>query len=273
MSGWHIGVIGDFDFAGAEMLEEQQEIAVASAFGEPSGPVTMGRIGAVRMTLLARSGAGRRLPPPDIDHRANIDVLKRCGVTDVVAISAVRAPGPDGPADSLVVIDQVIDHTGRGASFFAAGLAAQVDMADPVCSRLSDHLFAAAKAAGETARQGGCYIAIAGPQFPTRAECALFQSWGADVIGMDAMPEARLAREAELPYALLAMPADDMDGRVRRVLRGLAAALPEMRAPSPIDRTLDTAMVTAPEAWDRRVAARLDAVAGRVLRERRPDWF
>src|SRR5690606_17936942 len=188
-------------------LGDAQEIAVASAFGEPSGPVTMGTIGGVRFSFLARHGAGHRLLPSAINYRANIDVLKRCGVTDVLAVSAVGSLREDIAPGHFVIPDQFIDRTeGRARSFFGAGVAAHVSLADPVCARRE--ALAAKEAAGARVHRGGCYVAIEGPQFSTRAESKLYRQWGADAIGMTAMPEARLAREAELPYAVLGMVTD-----------------------------------------------------------------
>lgn len=286
--GWHIGVIGGSGLAEGIGLDEAQEIAVASPFGEPSGPVTTGRLGAVRFTFLARHGAGHRLPPSAVNYRANIDVLKRCGVTDLVALSAIGSLREALAPGEMITVDQFIDRTeDRQRSFFGPGLVAHVSLADPVCPRLSALLAAAAREAGARVHAGGCYVAIEGPQFSTRAESALYRAWGGDVIGMTAMPEARLAREAELPYALLGM-VTDYDAwreaeagveaaevfavmtanaeRARSAVRRLAALLPAERAPSPIDRALDHALATAPAARDRALAARLDAVAGRVLR-------
>lgn len=286
--GWHIGVIGGSGLYSAAGLEEAQEISVASAFGEPSGPVTTGRIGAVRFTFLARHGAGHRLTPSGINYRANIDALKRCGVTDVLAVSAIGSLREEFAPGHFVAVDQFIDRTfARERSFFGEGLAAHVSLADPVCPRLFGLAADAAQAAGATVHRGGCYVAIEGPQFSTRAESAMFRTWGADVIGMTAMPEARLAREAELPYAVLGMVTDYDAWRaseagvevseVLEVMRAnaalaqatlgkLAAALPKSRPASPIDSALDHAIVTPRESWDRARAARLDAVAGRRLR-------
>ena len=264
-----------------------EEIAVASPFGEASGPVTVGRLGNVRFTFLPRHGPGHRIPPADVNYRANIDVLKRCGVTDVIAVSAIGSLNPAMAPGDFVAVDQFIDRTaGRRSSFFSPGLVAHVSLADPVCPRLRGALVDAVRAEQAPVHDGGTYVAIEGPQFSTRAESRLYQAWGADVIGMTAMPEARLAREAELPYGLLAMVTDYDSWReeeagveagavievmhrnvalARRVVRGFAAALPASRAPSPIDRALDHAIMTAPEARDPALAARLGAVAGRVL--------
>jgi 5'-methylthioadenosine phosphorylase len=285
---WHIGVIGGSGLADGIGLEDAQEIEVSSPFGEPSGPVTLGRLEGVKFTFLARHGAGHRLPPEAVNYRANIDVLKRCGVTDVLALSAVGSLREELSPGEFVAVDQFIDHTaGRERSFFGPGLVAHVSLADPVCSRLSGLTGKAGIKAGAKVHSGGCYIAIDGPQFSTRVESALYRQWGADVIGMTAMPEARLAREAELPYALLGMVTDydcwraDEAGveageifavmnanaeMARATVRELAKALPAKRSPSPIDCALESAVVTATDARDLRLVAMLDAVAGRVLR-------
>ena len=287
MAGWHIGIIGGSGLADGVGLEDAQEIRVSSPFGEPSGPVTTGRLGEVRVTFLARHGAGHRLPPSAVDYRANIDVLKRCGVTDVLALSAIGSLREELAPGEFVAVDQFIDRTtGRTGSFFGPGMVAHVSLAEPVCPRLAGLAAAAARAAGAAVHDGGCYIAIDGPQFSTRAESRMYRAWGADVIGMTAMPEARLAREAELPYALLGMVTDYDGWReseaaveaaevfavmkanaevARAAVRAMVAALPDERKPSPIDTVLDQALVTAPAARDRALLARLDAVAGRVL--------
>lgn len=287
MPDWHIGVIGGSGLYEAGALDEAQEIPVSSPFGEPSGPVTMGRLEGVRFTFLARHGTGHRLPPSAINYRANIDALKRCGVTDVLALSAIGSLREELAPSQFVVPDQFIDRTrGRERSFFGAGLTAHVGLADPVCPRLAGLAAAATEAAGAKVHRGGTYVAIEGPQFSTRAESALYRQWGGDVIGMTAMPETRLAREAELPYAVLGMVTDydcwregeAVDAaailavmqanveKARAALVELARALPDERAPSPIDRALDGAIMTPRAAWDRRAAARLDAVAARYLR-------
>jgi 5'-methylthioadenosine phosphorylase len=289
MGQWHIGVIGGSGLYEGLELEDAQEIAVTSPFGEPSGPVTTGRIGPHRFTFIARHGKGHRLPPSAVNYRANVDVLKRCGVTDLVALSAIGSLREKLAPGHFVAVDQLIDRTcGRAGSFFGEGLVAHVSLADPVCPRLSALMAEAAEGAGATVHRGGCYVAIEGPQFSTRAESGMYRAWGADVIGMTAMPEARLAREAELPYALLAMVTDYDCWReeaagveadevfavmkanaalARAAVRALASLLPAERAASPIDTTLDNAMATAPFARDPAVIAKLNAVAGRALGE------
>ena len=287
MTGWHLGVIGGSGLADGIGLEDAQEIAVSSPFGEPSGPVVQGTIGGVRLSFLARHGAGHVLPPSSVNFRANIDVLKRCGVTDLVSLSAIGSLREELAPGDFVAVDQLIDHTvGRPGSFFGPGLVAHVSLADPVCPRLSGYLAGAVEAAGGRVHRGGCYIAIEGPQFSTRAESRLYRQWGADVIGMTAMPEARLAREAELPYALVGMVTDYDAWReeaagveaadvfavmaanaqlARFTVHHLAELLPATREASPIDTALTHAFATAPARRDPWLAAKLDAVAGRVL--------
>jgi 5'-methylthioadenosine phosphorylase len=287
MSDWHIGVIGGSGLYDPGALDEVQEIPVASAFGEPSGPVITGKIGTVRFTFIARHGVGHALSPSYVNYRANIDVLKRCGVSDILAVSAIGSLQEQMAPGEFVVVDQLIDRThGRQRSFFGDGLVAHVPFADPVCPRMSELVAKAAKKAGAKVHAAGTYVAIEGPQFSTRAESHLYRQWGAHVIGMTAMPEARLAREAELPYALLGMVTDydcwrddkaDVDvtdilavmsanaDTARECLRQLAELLPAKRKPSPIDTVLDSSIITASDHWDSRAVARLDAVAGRIL--------
>lgn len=284
---WHIGVIGGSGLAAGLTLDGAQEIEVASPFGLPSATVTTGTLDGVRFTFLPRHGAGHALPPGAVNYRANIDVLKRCGVTDLVALSAIGSLNAAFVPGSFVAVDQFIDRTtARAGSFFGPGLVAHVSLADPVCPRLSAALVDAARVEEAAVHNGGCYIAIDGPQFSTRAESRLYRKWGGDVIGMTGMPEVRLAREAELPYAMLGMVTDydswrGEDGGVeasnvlevvhrnaelaRRVVARFAASLAAERTPSPIDRALDNAIMTAPEARDPQLVAKLQAVAGRVL--------
>ena len=287
MNTWHIGVIGGSGLAGGVGLQQAQEIAVESPFGEPSAAVTTGTLEGVRVTFLPRHGPGHAIPPASVNYRANIDVLKRCGVTDLIALSAIGSLRADMAPGQMVAVDQFIDRTvSRPASFFGPGVVAHVSLADPVCPRLAAGLADAVEAEGAAVHRGGTYVAIEGPQFSTRAESLLYRKWGGDVIGMAAMPEARLARGAELPYALLGMVSDYdawrtgeagveaadvlavMHANVAlagKVLRWFLAALPERRDASPIDRTLDHAIMTAKAVRDPVLVAKLGAVAGRVL--------
>ncbi|MFN9376402.1 MAG: S-methyl-5'-thioadenosine phosphorylase [Novosphingobium sp.] len=288
MSTWHIGVIGGSGLAGGVGLENAQEIAIESPFGEPSAAVATGTLAGVRVTFLPRHGIGHSIPPASVNYRANVDVLKRCGVTDVIALSAIGSLRADMAPGQMVAVNQFIDRTvSRPASFFGPGLVAHVSLADPVCPRLSAALADAVEGEGGTVHRGATYIAIEGPQFSTRAESLLYRKWGGDVIGMTAMPEARLAREAELPYALLGMVTDYDSWRsgeagveasevmavmqanvalAGKVLRRFLATLPHERERSPIDQTLDHAIMTAKAQRDPVLVAKLDAIAGRVLR-------
>lgn len=288
MSTWHIGVIGGSGLAGGVGLENAQEIAVESPFGEPSAAVTTGTLAGVRVTFLPRHGIGHSIPPASVNYRANVDVLKRCGVTDVIALSAIGSLRADMAPGQMVAVNQFIDRTvSRPASFFGPGLVAHVSLADPVCPRLAAVLADAVEGEGGTVHRGATYVAIEGPGFSTRAESLLYRKWGGDVIGMTAMPEARLAREAELPYALLGMVTDYDSWRsgeagveasevlavmqanvalAGKVLRRFLATLPDEREPSPTDLALDHAIMTAKAQRDPVLVAKLDAIAGRVLR-------
>ena len=288
MTNWTIGVIGGSGLYAVDALEDAQWIDVASPWGQPSDALLTGTIAGVRFVFLPRHGRGHRIAPGELNARANIDVLKRAGVTDVVSISAVGSLAEELPPGRFVVVDQFIDRTkGRPSSFYTSGMVAHVSMADPVCPRLSGLAAAAARAAGADVTEGATYLAMEGPQFSTRAESMLYRQWGAHVIGMTAMPEAKLAREAELPYALVAMVTDydcwregeahvdvatvvarlgSNAATARALLIELAQALPATREASPIDTNLDFALITAPDARDKGVLAKLDAVAGRVLK-------
>lgn len=291
MSGeWVIGIIGGSGLYAIDALEDAQWIAVKSPFGAPSDDILCGRIGEVQMRFLPRHGRGHRLAPGGVNARANIDALKRAGCTDILAISAVGSLDEKLPPGQFVTVDQFIDNTrGRPGSFFDNGLVAHVGFADPVCPRLSKLAAKAAGKAGGKFSEGATYVAIEGPAFSTRAESRLYKQWGGQVIGMTAMPEAKLAREAELPYALLAMVTDydawrDGEAAVsvdqvveqmhanaalaRKAVVELARALPKKREASPIDRALDDAVLTNPDKFDRELVAKLDAVAGRLFARR-----
>jgi len=285
MADWVLGVIGGSGLYEIEGLADARWVAIESPFGAPSDQLLCGRIGSTRLVFLPRHGRGHPLPPSDINARANIDTLKRAGCTDILSLAAVGSLQEQLSPGTFVVVDQFIDRTvARAPSFFGPGLTAHVSMADPVCPRLSRMAAEAARAAGARFVEGGTYLAMEGPQFSTRAESALYRSWGCDVIGMTAMPEAKLAREAELPYASIAMITDydcwrDSEVEVAQILEVLAAnaatardlvrrfveALPPSRAASPIDTCLDGAIVTAPAARDPAMVARLSAIVGRVL--------
>jgi 5'-methylthioadenosine phosphorylase len=287
MSDWVIGIIGGSGLYAIEALEEAQWVTVDTPWGTPSDDLLIGRLEGVKFVFLPRHGRGHRIGPSHLNYRANIDALKRAGCTDLVAISAIGSLREDLPPGRFVVADQFIDRTvARASSFFGPGFVAHVSMADPVCPRLSALVADAAGAAGAPVTLGGCYVAIEGPQFSTRAESRMYRAWGGDVIGMTAMPEAKLAREAELPYALIGMvtdydcwkedeaPADVAlmverlqanAGTARRLVAELARRLPKERTPSPIDTNLDDALLTAPDARDPDMVAQLDAICRRVL--------
>ena len=209
MGEWTIGILGGSGLYEMEALEGAQWIAVDTPWGAPSDELLVGRLHGVRFVFLPRHGRGHRIPPSQVNARANVDALKRAGCTDLVAISAVGSLREELAPGRFVLVDQFIDRTfARDRSFFGPGLVAHVSMADPVCPRLSGLLAAAAGSAGADVARGGTYLAMEGPQFSSRAESELYRSWGCDVIGMTAMPEAKLAREAELPYALVGMVTD-----------------------------------------------------------------
>lgn len=291
MSGeWVIGIIGGSGLYAIDALEDAQWIEVKSPFGEPSDAILCGRIGEVQLRFLPRHGRGHRLSPGGVNARANIDALKRAGCTDILAISAVGSLDEKLAPGQFVAVDQFIDVTrGRAASFFENGFVAHVGFADPVCPRLSKLAAKAATKSGGKANEGATYVAIEGPAFSTRAESRLYKQWGGQVIGMTAMPEAKLAREAELPYALLAMVTDydawregeaavSVDQVVeqmhanatlaREAIVEFVKALPKSREASPIDRALDDAVLTNPEKFDRELLTKLDAIAGRLLARR-----
>ncbi len=286
MGEWTIGMLGGSGLYAMEALEDAQRVEVDTPWGRPSDSLLIGRLHGTRFVFLPRHGRGHSIPPSQVNARANIDALKRAGCTDLVAISAVGSLREELAPGRFVIVDQFIDRTfAREKSFFGPGLVAHVSMADPVCPRLAGLLADAIAEAGAEPARGGTYLAMEGPQFSTRAESELYRSWGCDVIGMTAMPEAKLAREAELPYALVGMVTDydcwrqgeeavevsaiiaqlnATAGLARRTVEAFAKALPAERPPSPIDTTLDTAIITAPEARDPAILARLDAVCRRV---------
>lgn len=287
MSGWHIGIIGGSGLYDVEGIEGGEWVAVDSPWGEASDAIFTGRVGHARVSFLPRHGRGHWISPSELNSRANIDCLKRLGVTDVLAVSSVGGLTEERAPGTFSVVDQFIDRTkGRPSSFYGSGMVAHVSMADPVCPRLAALAADAAEAAGATVHRRGTYLAMEGPQFSTRAESHLYRSWGCHIIGMTAMPEAKLAREAELPYALVGMVTDydcwreeeaavdvaqviaqlsanaaKARAMVVNLLRGLSA----VRETSPIDTCLDTALITAPHVRDPDLLAKLDAVAGRAL--------
>jgi 5'-methylthioadenosine phosphorylase len=282
-----IGGSGIYDLPGLVNVREER---IKSPWGEPSAPLRIGEISGLPVVFLSRHGKGHRLSPTDINYRANIDALKRAGVTDLVSLSACGSFKEELAPGTFVLIDQFVDRThARKSSFFGTGLVAHVSMAHPVAPRLRAHLGAAADAEAIHAARGGTYVCIEGPQFSTLAESLTYKQLGYAVIGMTNMPEAKLAREAEICYATVAMVTDydcwhpDHDAvtvqDVIRVLVGnaekaknlvarLARDFPREHEPCPIgsDRALDNALITAPEARDPELIKKLDAVAGRVLK-------
>jgi 5'-methylthioadenosine phosphorylase len=284
-----IGVLGGSGVYELDGLEGARWEPVSSPFGPPSDAILRGRFGGAEYAFLPRHGRGHRIPPSEIDYRANIDALKRAGVTDLVSVSACGSLREELAPGTFVLVDQFVDRTfARAKSFFGTGCVAHVSMANPVCARLHDTLESAGRAAGIRLHRGGVYLAMEGPQFSSRAESELYRSWGCDVIGMTNMPEAKLAREAEICYASVAMVTDydcwhpveaavsvadivavlaDNAARGRSLVAGLAKELARRPTPCPsgCDRALDTAIITPPGARDPALLARLDAVAGRVL--------
>ncbi len=285
-----IGIIGGSGLYDIPGLQRTAWRRVASPWGEASDELLEGWLDDVRCVFLPRHGRGHRLGPSDLNYRANIDALKRAGCTDVLSLSAVGSLREELPPGHFVIVDQFIDRTfARAKSFFGAGCVAHVSVADPVCPRLGDALEASARAIGLPVTRGGTYLVMEGPQFSSRAESHLYRSWGCSVIGMTNMPEAKLAREAELCYASVAMVTDydcwhDTHGhvtvdmvvavllanadRARELVAAVVPVIGAARGPCPAgcDRALDHALITAPAARDPDLLRKLDAVAGRVLR-------
>lgn len=290
-SEWCIGIIGGSGLYAIDGIEDAQWIAIETPWGDPSDEILFGTLGGVKVRFLPRHGRGHPITPTELNSRANIDALKRAGCTDILAISAVGSLREELEPGRFAVVEQFIDRTvHRPSTFYTSGFVTHVSMADPVCPRLSEMAAKAiAKAKGKVA-VGATYLAMEGPQFSTRAESRMYRQWGADVIGMTAMPEAKLAREAELPYALVGMvtdydcwrATDEFGGEAvdvaqvigqmqangalaRAMVKNFIAALPETREASPIDTALNDAVITAPDEHDPAVMARLDAVAGRLF--------
>jgi 5'-methylthioadenosine phosphorylase len=285
-----IGIIGGSGLYEIDGLTDVEWRHVASPFGTPSDALCFGRLDGVQVVFLPRHGRGHPLPPSEINYRANIDALKRCGVTDIVSLSAVGSLKEELAPGDFVIVDQFIDRTfAREKSFFGAGCVAHVSMARPVCARLGEALRQAALGIRIEPWHGGTYVVMEGPQFSTFAESMLYRSWGCDVIAMTNMPEAKLAREAEICYATVAMVTDydcwhseHDDVTVEMILKVLgenaAKARSLVKAVVPLLRdhtgacrfgcqnALDHAVITAPDARDPALLAKLDAVAGRVLR-------
>ncbi len=284
-----IGIIGGSGVYGVAGLEGAEWRRVGSPWGEPSDELLFGTLDGVQCVFLPRHGRGHKLSPTHLNYRANIDALKRSGVTDVISLSAVGSLKEDLAPGHFVIVDQFIDRSfAREKSFFGEGCVAHVSMADPVCPRLGDALFSACTELSLPVHRGGTYLVMEGPQFSTRAESELYRNWGCSVIGMTNMPEAKLAREAELCYATVAMVTDfdcwhddheavTVDAVIavmnanadhaRALVRAVVPTLGSPRGPCPAkcDRALEFAIVTPPGERDPALMAKLDAVAGRVL--------
>ena len=284
-----LGVIGGSGIYDLPGLENAQSKPAKSPWGEPSAPLLCGEIAGLPIVFLSRHDKGHRLSPSDINYRANIDVLKRAGVTDLVSLSACGSFKEELPPGTFVLIDQFVDRTHkRESSFFGTGCVAHVSMAHPVSPRLRIHIAEAAMAENIAVVRDGTYVCIEGPQFSTLAESLTYQKLGYSVIGMTNMPEAKLAREAEICYATVAMVTDfdcwhpDHDAvtvqdiikvlvanadKAKRLVARLARDFPREHEPCPIgsDRALDNALITAPDARDKALLKKLDAVAGRIL--------
>ena len=290
MTQTHIGIIGGSGVYNIDALEGAEWKTVESPWGTPSDQILTGTLNGVTMSFLPRHGRGHVHSPTTVPYRANIDALKRIGVTDVISVSACGSFREDMAPGDFVIVDQFIDRTfAREKSFFGTGCVAHVSVAHPTCPRLSDACHQAATNLGITVHKGGTYLAMEGPQFSSIAESKMYREvWNCDVIGMTNMPEAKLAREAELCYASVAMITDydswhpdhgavditeiiaTLTGNADKA-RSLVAALPELLGakrelcPHGCDRALDYAILTAPEARDAALVEKLGAVAGRVL--------
>jgi len=290
-----LGIIGGSGVYNIEGLENTRWVKAESSFGEPSDEILVGELAGQSIAFLPRHGRGHRIPPSAINFRANIDALKRLGVMDIISVSAVGSLREHLMPGMFVIVDQFIDRTfAREKSFFGNGLVAHVSMAHPVCQRLGDHLYAAALQAGIPVSRGGTYLVMEGPQFSSLAESELYRSWNCDVIGMTNMPEAKLAREAEICYATVAMVTDydcwhpnHDDVTVEAIVKVLlenadkARALVKNVAPHVHEDSRGTArraqtcgcrsalqhaILTAPEARDPDMVEKLSAVAGRLLK-------
>jgi len=284
-----IGIIGGSGLYDIDGLADVEWRRVESPFGATSDEFCFGTLDGDPVVFVPRHGRGHVLPPTEINFRANIDALKRCGVTDIVSLSAVGSLREDLAPGDFVVVDQFVDRTfARKKSFFGKGLVAHVSMAHPVCGRIGEALVEAGADTGVALKRGGTYIVIEGPQFSSLAESELYRSWKCDVIGMTNMPEAKLAREAEICYATVAMVTDydcwhpgqevtvDMivgvllanAERAKALVRRVVPRLARHDGPcrQGCQHALDSALITAPERRDPEILARLDAVAGRVLR-------
>jgi 5'-methylthioadenosine phosphorylase len=284
-----LGIIGGSGVYEINGLQNKRWKKVSSSFGEPSDELLFGDLNGQEMVFLPRHGRGHRIPPSEINYRANIDALKRAGVTEIISVSAVGSLKEELKPGVFVIVDQFIDRTfAREKSFFTSGLVAHVSMANPVCSRLGNHIQSAAKSIGIEIVRGGVYIAMEGPQFSSIAESELYRSWGCDVVGMTNMPEAKLAREAEMCYVSVAMVTDydcwhtehdnvSVDAMIKVLsanadnARSLVKASSEaisydqLSSNCSCKSSLENAIITSPDSRDQELVKKLDAVAGRLL--------
>ena len=284
-----LGIIGGSGVYEIDGLKNKQWKKVPSSFGEPSDELLFGELNGQKMVFLPRHGRGHRIPPSEINYRANIDALKRAGVTDLISVSAVGSLKEELEPGMFVIVDQFIDRTfARKKSFFSSGLVAHVSMANPVCNRLGNHIQSTAKSIGIEVVRGGIYIAMEGPQFSSIAESELYRSWGCDVVGMTNMPEAKLAREAEICYVSVAMVTDydcwhtehenvSVDAMIkvlnnnadnaRSLVKSASSVIFSDHSSSECDCkfSLENAIITSPEVRDKELVKKLNAVAGRLL--------
>jgi 5'-methylthioadenosine phosphorylase len=284
-----IGIIGGSGIYDIPSLKNKEWITIHSPFGSPSDDLLLGEIHGQKIVFLPRHSRGHKIPPSEVNYLANIDVLKRVGVTSIISVSAVGSLREDYQPGKFIIIDQFIDRTfARKKSFFGSGMVSHISMAHPVCDRLGSHLESAAVASGMDVVRGGIYLVMEGPQFSTLAESNLYRQWGCDVIGMTNMPEAKLAREAEICYATVAMVTDydcwhpgHENVTVEKIIEVLGAnanqakILIEKVAPIIFEdskanackcrRALDFAIITHKESRDPEIELRLDAVASRIL--------
>ena len=284
-----LGVIGGSGVYEIDGLQNKRWKKVPSSFGEPSDELLFGDLNGQEMVFLPRHGRGHRIPPSEINYRANIDALKRAGVSEIISVSAVGSLKEDLKPGMFVIVDQFIDRTfAREKSFFTSGLVAHVSMASPVCNRLGIHIQSAAKSIGIEIVRGGVYIAMEGPQFSSIAESELYRSWGCDVVGMTNMPEAKLAREAEMCYVSVAMVTDydcwhtehdnvSVDAMIkvlsanadnaRSLVKASSKAISsdQLSSNCSCKSSLENAIITSPDARDKDLVKKLDAVAGRLL--------
>ena len=284
-----LGIIGGSGLYEIDGLKNKEWKKVQSSFGEPSDELLFGELNDQKMVFLPRHGRGHKIPPSEINYRANIDALKRAGVTEIISVSAVGSLKENLKPGMFVIVDQFIDRTfARSKSFFSSGLVAHVSMANPVCNRLGSHLKNVAQSLGIEVTRGGTYIAMEGPQFSSKAESELYRSWGCDVVGMTNMPEAKLAREAEICYVSIAMVTDydcwhpnhdnvSVEAMIkvlnvnsenaRSLVKGSSSVIgsDHLSEKCSCKYSLENAIITSPEARDPVLIKKHDAIAGRLL--------